>query len=725
MPKNIILCSDGTGNSGGKGYGTNVWRLYLALDHHPHNAGTQVAFYDDGVGSQDYKILKAIGGAFGWGISENLRELYAFLMLHYEPGDKIYVFGFSRGAFTIRTLGNMIRYCGVADCDGMSANDIDKRAAAALRAYKHRDPKQPTGGDALQEFKRTFGRFSDPAHTSKDIPIEFIGVWDTVGALGLPIEEMKHGLDHFFQLQFHDGENDLHPGIKNAYHALCIDDERLTFHPVLWDESLKVEGQVVEQVWFAGMHSNVGGGYPKDQLSLVPLIWIMEKAELRGLSFHQSLLDEYQRDHDVDGQMYNSRAGLNVYYRYAPRDIQKIADAAHVKAGEIKIHVSVLERILNATDEYAPAGLPEKYQVEPPAPPAGPAVPGGPPLRPAETNVHDRHKQLKIVRDIVWWRRALQYVFMAWTAALVVWCIRFWTDEVADFGSFDVVNRGLYYLLNPILALAEAVAPAFLAPAINGLRHHPSVFFGFALGLLVISRLNWKFINQTRELSVHAWHMSLAMHKPITAAAVSHRTWWIRIAHWFRHNPASLAVDTMYKNAVRFAAPFITLSALPVGLLALVVLLVMLCSLARNPVATENKNVCALSKHQDEFTFETQNSMQPTPVMLKKDKTYRITVVEFSDWFDNDHKATPDGLIGDPSDVQKWMGWTRRDPKEPWFKLMAAVGDADSANTWAIGNGGELQAYRDGRLYLFVNDTLGMYHNNKGTATIRVECISP
>src|SRR5207302_1086585 len=157
MPKNIILCSDGTGNSGGKGYGTNVWRLYLAVDHHPHNTGPQVAFYDDGVGSQDFKLFKIIGGAFGWGISENLRELYAFLMLHYQPGDRLFLFGFSRGAFTIRTLANLVRYCGVADCDGMSANGINQRAAQALLAYKHRDPsQQPTGGPALEEFKKKF-----------------------------------------------------------------------------------------------------------------------------------------------------------------------------------------------------------------------------------------------------------------------------------------------------------------------------------------------------------------------------------------------------------------------------------------------------------------------------------------------------------------------------------------------------------------------------------------
>src|SRR5207247_478988 len=150
----------------------------------------------------------------------------------------------------------------------------------------------------------------------RDIPIEFIGVWDTVEALGLPVDEMKHTLDRWFKLQFRDGENDLHPRIRHACHALSIDDERLTFHPTLFDESFRRGDQVVEQVWFPGVHANVGGGYPKDQMSLVALVWMMEKAHACGLEFHQSIWDDYRRDQDVNGEIYDSRAGLGMYYRY-------------------------------------------------------------------------------------------------------------------------------------------------------------------------------------------------------------------------------------------------------------------------------------------------------------------------------------------------------------------------------------------------------------------------
>src|SRR5919106_2531604 len=105
MGKNIILCSDGTGNSGGKGRGTNVWRLYKALD--VSDPSTQIAFYDDGVGSEDFRLFRIMGVAFGWGLARNVRQLYTFLVRHYHPGDDIFLFGFSRGAFTVRSLAGM------------------------------------------------------------------------------------------------------------------------------------------------------------------------------------------------------------------------------------------------------------------------------------------------------------------------------------------------------------------------------------------------------------------------------------------------------------------------------------------------------------------------------------------------------------------------------------------------------------------------------------------
>ena len=114
--RNIIICSDGTGNAGGRTRGTNVWRIYKELDRH-NSKIEQLAYYDDGVGTDNLRFLKIIGGAFGWGLSRNLIDLYSFAASHYRPGDRLYLFGFSRGAYTVRALGEMILKCGLLKSD--------------------------------------------------------------------------------------------------------------------------------------------------------------------------------------------------------------------------------------------------------------------------------------------------------------------------------------------------------------------------------------------------------------------------------------------------------------------------------------------------------------------------------------------------------------------------------------------------------------------------------
>ena len=138
--KNIVLCSDGTGNSGGKGQGTNVWRIFKAVDRHGHladpDAVRQLAFYDDGVGSEDFKLFRALGGAFGWGLGRNICQLYYQLAESYDPGDQIYLFGFSRGAYTVRLLAGMIVQCGVLRCDGLDPSVAAERVEVLYRLYR-------------------------------------------------------------------------------------------------------------------------------------------------------------------------------------------------------------------------------------------------------------------------------------------------------------------------------------------------------------------------------------------------------------------------------------------------------------------------------------------------------------------------------------------------------------------------------------------------------------
>src|SRR5512139_3292800 len=141
MAKNIVICSDGTGNSTIKGRGTNVFKLFEAVDVNGHQRDArltpQVTFYDDGVGTENFKPLQLAGGAFGWGLSRNVRQLYKELARVYDPGDNIFLFGFSRGAFTVRSLVGLIATCGLVDPRRVpSAAGFDKLVDQAYAAYR-------------------------------------------------------------------------------------------------------------------------------------------------------------------------------------------------------------------------------------------------------------------------------------------------------------------------------------------------------------------------------------------------------------------------------------------------------------------------------------------------------------------------------------------------------------------------------------------------------------
>lgn len=373
-PKNIVLCSDGTGNRGGKGHGTNVWRLFNAVDLAPPAQDDedaeppQIAFYDDGVGTQDFKLLKIFGGAFGFGLSRNIRELYTFLVNNYQPGDRIFLFGFSRGAFTVRSLSGLIHRCGILDVkrisdDGMpEITQVRKAVSRAFKAYRRerREKRSPVnrfiGRFRSKEPTQTFKKLSHPEDS-----ICCIGVWDTVDAIGVPQDSLRWVIDQIFCIGFH--EHDLSPVVKRGYHALAIDDERSTFHPVMWDERLTMERasasgeeREVEQVWFPGVHSNVGGGYPRQGMAYVSLDWMMGKAEQCGLRFKPSARQEVRERINPHDLLYNPRSGLASYYRYGPRDLNRICDDNGM--GTPKVHVSAFDRIGRATLEYAPGNLP-------------------------------------------------------------------------------------------------------------------------------------------------------------------------------------------------------------------------------------------------------------------------------------------------------------------------------------------------------------------------------
>ena len=376
MPgKNIVLCSDGTGNTAVKARGTNVFKLYEAVDIQGHKYDPtltpQVAFYDDGVGTSSLAPLKLIGGAFGYGFRRNVKELYTELVHVYEPGDHMFLFGFSRGAYTVRALSGLIQYCGILDPKKVDHEVLTNRVNECWTAFRReafkrvteteRRSNQPSSDRAQQDCARreAFGAMIHDEHAPGGaVTIDFVGVWDTVGAVGMPFEELRELFNWIYPMRF----SELTPSsrITRACHALSIDDDRRTFYPELWNEK-GIPANQVDQVWFAGVHSNVGGGYVKHGMSLVALDWMMAEAERCGLRFIKADREYVHTHQDVHDELYDARAGLGVYYRWEPRDIVKLCRAHNITCP--KIHISVFERIANGTGRYAPINLPHRYEV--------------------------------------------------------------------------------------------------------------------------------------------------------------------------------------------------------------------------------------------------------------------------------------------------------------------------------------------------------------------------
>jgi len=282
MAKRIVICSDGTGNSAIKGRGTNVFKLFEAVDLETHkfnpDATPQIAIYDDGVGTETFKPLKILSGATGWGLSRNVKHLYKELARIYDPGDDIYMFGFSRGAFTVRTLVGFIQTCGLVDPERLQPKTfrtlqqaVDKGYKAYRKCYRPKLWRMLFGARAGAN-----GAFKREHSLPYDIPIRFLGVWDTVDAVGLPFRLSDAINATFYQFKFSDHK--LSPLVQRAAQALAIDEPRESFAPLLWEEDAQDRARI-QQVWFAGAHSNIGGGYPKQGMSLVALDWLLSEAE--------------------------------------------------------------------------------------------------------------------------------------------------------------------------------------------------------------------------------------------------------------------------------------------------------------------------------------------------------------------------------------------------------------------------------------------------------------
>jgi len=450
--KNIVLCADGTGHRGGYGIDTNVYKTYKAVDINSQGVD-QYTFYDQGVGTDKSDTSKnkyrtALSGAFGFGFRNNVLHLYHFLARSYNPGDAIFLFGFSRGAATVRAFAGFINACGLVDRNHSSvqtngAFDADKFQELVERAFEcyQNNKNKP----AQQKFKDQYA-VKDSIHAPNgDLKIKFVGVWDTVSALGFSqdfslllkwifstaekISNMIPWLAH----DFYDYE--LNNSIENAYHALSIDDERTTFHPLVWNEK-NFTGHV-EQVWFAGVHSNVGGGYPRTGLSDVALQWMQSKAQAHGLVLYQDQLTAIQDSANIYDKLYDSRDGVAIYYRYGPRNLIKLCD--NKLKGNIAIHLSAYKKIKELSDGYAPDSIPSSFDLVDidPANPAAATV-----IR--KINAEQPGKWAALANDmdeVIEKRKNLYRVFVELTMAIIVISGLFWVWPPASVVELNTCEK--------------------------------------------------------------------------------------------------------------------------------------------------------------------------------------------------------------------------------------------------------------------------------------------
>ena len=785
--KTIVLLADGTGNSAAKLFKSNVWRLYKALDLSDPPAGgpiRQIAYYHDGVGTSTFKPLALLGNVFGVGLKRNIIDMYLFLCRNYRPGDRIFVYGFSRGAFTARVLASVITTQGILQC--RTEDELHRYAPDAYRRYRRRY-KLPLFGRKdktaeLQHPEDTKVGLVDRLRDLRDLAIKawrgilrheqyktvrnnnewadiaFIGVWDTVAAYGLPIDEMTRGIDEWvWPLSMPNYA--LSPKVLEARHALALDDERDTFHPQLWDEIAEEKmiktGEVkkpdrLKQVWFAGMHSNVGGGYADDSLSYCALEWMMDESQATGLRFLPVEGRETPTPRDDFGKMYNSRSGVGSYYRYQPRKIAArlehpdpttlmMQDPNRKGRGFLKnvtIYESVWNRIEAGTDAYASIVLPDQFRVlkkdgsivqkRLPAPAAGQVV-----------------SRSEWVWNDVWRRRVNYFMTVGVTVGLAALPLihAIWPPSVCV---------GPQCVLAPIITTAGEVLPGFVQPWIRAFAISPGNTLVLAIVIfLLLARsadLKRRISDGMREL----WDLTLGRLKPEEAVTYAGKnpngpTGGI---YGLRSNAA---YQTFFQWLKWRFLPGIFGATVLVGGFLLAAIIILIGAQRIEIAWSERQNeYCQLTSAPVEIVdasgpvakpFKTNEKCWASGVKVTKGERYLVTLRVTQPWIDRTIPTSPAGF---ESSRLRWFArpfvLVRRSLSGRWFQPMLKIvssrgrgghiemldmrcncGDGPVYST-------EFEAARSGEVLLFVNDVMplffgnakDLYDNNKGEATVSI-----
>ena len=800
MHRNIILFSDGTGNSSAKLFKTNVWRVYQAVDLTDPKVPTeprQFAFYDNGVGNSSFKPLAVLGGALGVGLARNVRDLYAFVCRTYREGDRIYAFGFSRGAFTIRVLVGLMMDQGLVPYDGNEA-DLERHVAAAYREYRKKC--NTTGGlvgpmravrdlfinarDRLlgKRLYRDLEKIGGPA-SKAPLKIEFLGLWDTVDAYGMPIDELTRAIDWvIWPLTMRDYNLNLR--VKRARHALALDDERNTFHPRLWNEepqpgrpdtgvpggnrqTTHIDQERISQVWFAGVHSNVGGGYPDDSLSHISLEWIMKEAnkprkedgkDVPGIRFSQRIWDAFIALSDENGPIYDSRHGLAGYYRYNPRRIEKLTTTEKVTVKRCKVHESVLQRIKVGQDGYAPFVLPPGFAV---VGKDGSISDGGAYLQTKLDEQSQFMQQREHVWNWVWWRRVAYFGTLFTTLALLAMPLK-WP------GGAEGACTSKLCFVSDVIDMVAAVLPAFTETWTDSFASHPDVFLMLAVLIALGLYAGGVFERYVRDAMRPIWY-GIPKTSPRSISPLPPPSKINQAIQWLRTRKP---YQWSFYVLTQFLLPGAFLVAVGCAAVALVSQVTFAVRDSWGQVCESAGALKPVESREEGRPFRTNALCTSTGLNVEKGATYRlhITIPAADPWTDSGLPAGPHGVP--PSEVSPQMTagvLFRRHLGQPWLKPMAkidAVGsdvypldpvpslaldkfprkprsessietcsnpadvpkESPEDMTFAI----EIVARSSGELFLYLNDAIFLppkteffYCNNEGTGRVTVERVVP
>jgi uncharacterized protein (DUF2235 family) len=361
--KRLVVCCDGTWQEATQDYPSNVRKISQAIKAE-NTAQPQHVYYSPGIGSGTDKVNRLLGGAFGWGIDDNIQDAYRFLCHNYAEGDEIYLFGYSRGAYTVRSLGGLMRVAGGI----LTTTDIN-RVPDLYNIYRsegrYGDAKRISQTELnRRELARKAAAVTALGATIQPAKITVLGCWDTVGSLGIPNTVPLISQQINKKYEFHDCQ--LSNLIERALHAVAIDEPRQAFDvtPMVQSQSNVEAGQVLHQVWFPGNHGGVGGGNKDSQpLADGALLWMMYTIRHTlglGLEFNPSRVD-----HDLDTANPVQRFGIRPDPKaYVPEEpISLLFRLTGLKPRTLEedatLHRSVFER-WQARSDYRPTNMPPK-----------------------------------------------------------------------------------------------------------------------------------------------------------------------------------------------------------------------------------------------------------------------------------------------------------------------------------------------------------------------------